>query len=154
MAQGGGLLRVQLQALVDFLQATVLWQGQHQVDLRRLGQLVEQDLHQSSLGAVFLVFHRHLAEAADQFAQQVADPEHVASRLRPGGDAAIEVQAAHFRARRAEHPVRHAGGDPHGPLRRRDEAPGAGLHLEHPLNGVGQLHPGMAVAAGQGAIGQ
>ena len=43
---------------------------------------------------------------------------------------------------------------PHRPLRRGDEAGASGLHLEHPGNGVRQLHPWVGMAEGQGAVGQ
>ena len=85
--------------------------------------------------------------------QQVADTEHMTVLNSPTGNAAIDIQTAHFGVWRTEYPMRHAGRNPYSTLRRRNEASGTGLDLKHPLNGVRQLHPRMAVAAGQCAIG-
>ncbi|MNX99518.1 hypothetical protein D3C86_1319710 [compost metagenome] len=148
------MLRVRLQALGDLPQSAVLGQGQHQIDLWRLRQLIQNHLGQPAVRTVLIVFHRNLTEGTDQLAQQIADRQHMTARRRPGRDAAIDVQAAHFRARRTEHPVRHARRNPHRTLRRGHEAPDAGLDFEHALDRIGQLHPRVAVAPGQGAIGQ
>ncbi|MNQ86016.1 hypothetical protein D3C85_1011990 [compost metagenome] len=154
VAERGLLLRVRLQALRDLPQSAVLGQRQHQVDLWRLGQLIQNHLGQPTVRPVLIVFHRNLTEGTDQLAQQIADPQHMTARRRPRRDAAIDVQAAHFRARRTEHPVRHARRNPHGTLRRGHETPDAGLYFEHARNRIGKLHPRVAVAPGQGAIGQ
>lgn len=148
------MLRVLVQAAVDLPQTTVMGQWQHQVDLRRGGQLIQHHLGQPTLGAILDVLHRQLAETANQLAQQAADGQHLTTLGGPGGDTAIQIQTAHFGMGRTEHPVWHPGRNPYRPLRRRDETSDTGLDLQYPGDGVGQLHPRMTVTTGQGTVGQ
>ncbi|MNL40499.1 hypothetical protein D3C87_1628520 [compost metagenome] len=121
-------------------------QRQGKSDFRQRRQLIQQHTHQPRFLTVTLrILHRQQTKTLDQLPGQRCHFQHPTTPIGPLAILATHVQAAHLGAHRCDDLMIKIRRNPDPPLRRREETAFGGVHAENAADGVGKLHPVMAM---------
>ena len=121
-------------------------QRQRKTDLRQIRQLVQQHTHQPGFRTVTQwIFHRQQAKTLDQLPGQGRHFQHPATAVRPFTIFPAHIEAAHLGPHRGHDLVFKVRRNPDPPLRRRKETALGGVHTENTADGIGKLHPVVAM---------